>query len=121
MANESVVAKIQDLIELMKNAVPSSKSGESAPTLFGNVAIMGMTKFSLPSRCAWAALQSPSAFTFAFNSAASFSMLAVAAATPVYLAGNGPLDLSTLHVAVLAAASGATISAWVQRAADLTT
>jgi len=119
MANENVVEKVNQLIELMKNAVPSSKSGDSAPLLFGISVPMGSTKFSLPSRCAWAAFTSPSAFTYSFNSAASFSMLAVAAATPLYLAGNGPLDLSTFHATVLAAASGATLSAWIQKASDL--
>ena len=119
MSTSEVFGKLNEIGELLKNAVPSSKAGDTAPLLFGISVPMGSTKFSLPSRCSWAALTCPSAFTFSFNSAASFSMLAVAAATPLYLAGNGPLDLSTLHVTVLAAASGATLSAWIQKAPDL--
>lgn len=119
MADETIVSAINELRELLKNAVPSSKSGDTVPARFGVSAPMGGTTLTLPSRCSWAALISTAAFTFGFSSAPSHSLIPVAANTLTQLSGNGPLDLSTLHVAVLAAASGATITAWVQKAPDL--
>lgn len=121
MANiGDLIGVIKELREVVKQLSPSNLSGETVPAYFATTCpALTVTKFSLPSRCSWVALTAAVAWNYMFSSNASLAAVPVAANTPLYLAGNGPIDLSTLHLHCIAASSGVTVSAWVQKAAPL--
>jgi hypothetical protein len=111
---KDVNTNINEVKALLKSITKSEASGEVIPTLFASVAVGDdNTAFTLPERVHWCILVSASAFEYCFSSAASDACIPVAANTKEEL--KGPLDLSTLQVNCLAAASGATVNAWVTR------
>lgn len=106
---------LKEIQSSIKTITKSQASGQAIPELFVFACgAPGTNKFSLPATVFAADLIANAAFSYMYSSQASLSAIPVAAATKHEIR-NGPLDLSTFHVFVAAAASGATLHAWVQR------
>jgi hypothetical protein len=110
------VALLSGAAQLFENSTPTALV---QPTLYrAPVAGDAMTKFSLPSRVYEARIICSAAFRYAFASTASLCTLPVTADTALIL--RAPVDLSTFHVSVATAGSGATIAAWIQPLVNVT-
>lgn len=113
---------ITELKSIIKGIVPGTASGDLAKFVLTAGADGATAKFSLPSRVAWVGFCSEKVPVYGFPaSAASFEAfkLTTTAGVVQEFKQAGPLDLSSLHIFALAASSGATLVAWVQKAAGL--